>query len=1184
MINVTAGLIRPRRSWSFGLVSLFAAMAMMLFAGPRTIQAQVGTATVSGTVQDTTGAVVPGATVTLTDTDTQTKRIVKSDGSGFFSFPNLPAKTYTVTFHMQGFADLVRRNVVVHISDQVSVPAIKMQIASASQTVTVEAESDSLQPTTSGESSYTLSSKQIQNLNIEGRSALELLSLVPGSSNSGNFESNSYSGQTAGFGNNGSGFSVNGNRFDLTQIVSDGATVTDVNTAGGAAVTPNIDMIAEAKVETAAFLPENPNGPIVVNTETKSGGSQFHGEFYAYVRNNVLNDTDWRVKHLGLPKPADAYYYPGVNVGGPVIIPHTGFNKARDKLFFFASFEKALQYVQDPILNIRQAVTPTAAMRTGDFSNTAYMSTLNMTTAYYATVEPCTNGFSTSFCTSPGHINPALIDPNGRILLNSLPLPNADPTTHNGYNLVSSVLTFQPRDQEAIKIDDNINQRNHLSARYNHEAESVPFPFGAYDNFTPNQYAGGQYGHNTSQSVTGNLSTQLRQSLTNQLIVAYTQLGFKDYLHNEAAVSRSAQHYTAADLYNNGTDILPNVQPQYGGGGYASIYLPGGSYPTVNHPQQTWVVNESVSEVLKSHTLKAGFYFAHQQFSELTAGADNSTIITGEYSGSNGVTGNPFADLLVGQIQGYQQSSKNFTANLVEKRFDFFGQDQWKITPRFTLNYGVRVNHIGAWYESSGKIVVFNPALYNASGTYAQAPGLVNHATNSSISISGGQPLGFKAAPDVGFAYDVLGNGNTIVRGGFGTNYYADPGGNAFSAVQAPPNESFTTYYASGGAINLSAIPTINTYAPLGVYGIADLHDSHLPVTRSYSLAVDQSYGHGISTELSYNGNISKYLTGYRITNPVPEGCAGEYPGYTPGTYNDQQCRQYALLGDLSTVTHNLSSFFNSLQASASKKTGVVNFWITYTYGKTMAYNCENPFNERRCYGPAPFDRSQNLNISYLINLPNVSAKHLGNHAALNALLDGWQFTGIESFGSGNPLEFTGTASAGGNTGNEYDGFHNRTISMTSAGPGYPNLDNRVLVGTPDEQAVPTLVCDPRANLHGHQYFNASCFRSPLPGSAGQPSLGTYELPYIHGPRAETDDIGLYKAFKFTTQRSIQFRAQAFNLFNHPRDTFVQFDQGLQLPYSSYGSLPVAPTGSTAGYASTRTGARTIELEGKLYF
>ena len=1163
----------------FARVAFILLLAMLPFAG----RAQVGSGTITGTVEDSSGAIVPGAKVTLTDVANNAGRVATSNSSGSFSFVDLPASTYRVTIRRDGFSELIRDNVVLHIGDNISVPSIHLKVGGVNETVTVRDESSAVTPTTSGETSYTLSSKQIQSLDIEGRSAIELLGLVPGASNSGNFNSDSYSGQTAGFAQNSSAFSVNGNRFDQTQIVSDGAVVTDVNTAGAAAVTPNVDMIQEAKVETAAFLPENPNGPIVVNTETKSGGSQYHGEFYSSVRNHILDTVDWRVKNLGLAAPQDAYYYPGVNVGGPVLIPGTGFNKNRDKLFFFAAFEKALQYVQDPLLDIREAVTPTAAQRTGNFSNTSYMNNFS-NTAYYASVTPCAPaGSNTSLCTTPGIINPAAIDPNGQALLDALPLPNANPAGNGGYNLVSSTVTFQPRDQESLKVDYNINQKYHLSVRYNHEAESVPFPYGYFDNFTPNEFPAGQYDHDSSQSIVGNLVTAVTPSLTNQLVVSYTSLSFKTFLHDPAAISSAALGFDAPELYNTGSGIVPNVQPSYGDANYASLYLPGGSYPTTNAPQQTYVVNESVSKVIKSHTLKAGFYFAQQQFGQLTPGLENGLIQTGEYAGSYN-TGNAFADLLTGQIAGYQQSTANFVGHMMEKRLDFFLQDQWKVTPRFTLNYGLRVNHIGAWYESSGRIVVFDPALYNPNGTDAQAPGLVTHATDPSISISGGKPLGFQLAPDIGFAWDFLGNGDTILRGGFGTNIYPDPGSDAFSTIEAPPNETFTSYY---GLTTISNIPNLQTYLPLGLYGIGNRNDDHLPVTYSYTVAVAQTMPAGIHTEFSYNGNDSKYLTGFINTNPVPEGCAGEYPGYAPGSFNDASCRPYQLLSGLSTEVHNLSSFYNSLQVTARKQTGIANFWMTYTYGKTMAYNCENPFDERRCYAPAPFDRTQNLNLSYLINLPDVSARYMGNHKVVNGLLDGWQFTGIEQFASGTPLDFTAAASANGNTGNEYDGIHNRTINFYSvgdAGNGYsaPNFDNRVLLGTPDEQAVPTLVCDPRTHLAPHQYFNASCFISPQLGSAGHPSLGTYELPYIHGPRTESDDIGLYKAFKVKESRSVQFRAQAFNVFNHPLDSFVQYDPGLYLHYDAYGAAPV--NAAQAGFAETKLGQRTVQLEAKIFF
>jgi len=1176
--------------------SLVAMAMLLIFVGGSIIPAlaQVGQATLTGTVEDASGAMIPGAAVTLTDTNNQTQRTATSDAHGFFSFTSLPASTYEVKFEKTGFAGL-KRTIVVHIADHLEIPNVRLSVNAAGQSVTVTAEQTAATPQDTGELSYTLTAKQVQNLDIMGRSAIELLGLVPGAANSGNFNSDTYQGQTAGFEQNSSAYSVNGNRFDLTQIVSDGAPVTDVNTAGAAAVTPNIDIIQEVKVETAAFSSDQASGPVVLQTETKSGGRNFHGEIYGTVRNNALDDTDWRVKSLGLPKPDDGYYYVGANIGGPIIIPGTKFNEKRDKLFFFAAFEKQLQYVQDPTLDIREAVTPTTAMRSGDFSDTAYMQSLNGSVAYWATTTPCSTAVdgnaNQNLCTSPtsGMINPSAIDPNGQVLINALPLPNANPATTNGYNLVTAVTPYQPRDQEDLKIDYNITPANHFSARYNREHEVVPQPFGYFNNFTPNAFPGNQIDRDGSQSIVGNLATTFSPTLINQLTFAYTRLNFVTYMEDEAAVSRSALGYTAPDLYPDDSPIIPNVQPGYGGAGYASIYMRGGTFPTTNAPQQIYTVNENITKILGRHLLKTGVYFAHQQFGMRTQGSDNSTIQTGEYGGQFGSynTDNAFADVLTGQLSYYAQSTQNFVANLREKRTDFFVEDQWKVLPRFTLNYGVRVNHIGAWFDPQGQMVVFDPALYNPGGTYAEAPGLVTHATTPGISISGSRPHGFQFAASGGFAWDVRGTGNTVIRGGFGTNYYVDPGANAFSTVQAPPNESFLSAYFSpngpSSAETISDIPTLNTYLPLGAYGIADINDHRLPVTYSYTFAVSQAFAHSIHVEMAYAGNASRNLTGYTGSNLVPEGCAEELDsieGYTTGSYNDTLCRPYPLNGDLSTMTHNLSSYYNSAQVTASKQTGIFNFWATYTWGKTLAYICEDPFDERRCYGPPPFDRSQNLNISYLIYLPNVSAKYLGNNKVLNGILDGWQFNGIEQFASGNPLAFTAGANANGGGGNEYDGFHNRTISFYSDGP---DMSNRNVLGTPDEQAVPTMVCDPRGGLQKGQYFNANCFQAPQAETvANAPNLGTYRLPYIHGPRYESDDIGLYKSFKIGQTKSVQFRAQAFNFANHPLYSFVEYDPGLYLAFSNYGTLPT--NSDSAGFAKTKLGSRTIQLALKFYF
>jgi hypothetical protein len=1162
--------------------------------------AQVGSGTITGTVQDSTGALIPGATIVLKDATNQTTRTQTSNGAGFFSFVNLAASKYQATITAKGFNTVVRNNIVLHIGDQLNLPGLALTVNGNSTTVTVTTDNE-ISPTTSGEQSYTLSSEQIQKLNIEGRSAIELLGLVPGAANAGNFNSSSYQSQTEGFEQNTSAFSVNGNRFDQVQIVSDGAPVTDVNTAGASAVTPNVDMIAESKIQTSAYASDQPNGPIVVQTETKAGGKDFHGEAYFTVRNHALNDTDWRVKHLGLPKSQDSYYYPGFNIGGPILIPGTGFNKSRQKLFFFFGFEYADQHVQDPTLDIREAIVPTAAERMGDFTDSAYLAELGGLN-YYQGVAPCSSAAasydSADYCTSPTSqtISPTAIDPAGKILLNLLPMPNADPAALGGYNYVSSYVLSQPRNQETARIDYDINARNHLSARYNHEGETVPYPYGLYNTFTLTPYPADQSTQNHSNSTTARLSTNITSSLTNELTGTVTRLILGTQIGNESAVSRTALNYPYANLYSTANDLVPNVafsQSAQAG----SLYIKGGEYPPFSTGEQTLVIGDNVSKVLRSHLIKAGVYYERDSFNNRTAGQDNGSVTTSYYNEGSTIsagyvpsTGNPFADLLVGAINSYSQSSANIMAHMLLHRFDFYAEDTWQAGRKLTVNYGVRVDHIGRWYDTLGRDVIFDPALAvpTPAGSGGNSTGLISHASNPSlVTLSGTPSLGFQFAASGGFAYDFFGNGKSIFRGGVGTNYYTDPGNNAFSATQAPPNVNFTTIYAATSLSQVSTLSTSSLYPT--VYGIASQHDTKLPVTYSYNLAYVQQLPGSINFQLAYTGNASRNLVGYTSQNVVPEGCElpggpGQAIGYAPGTYNDQLCRPYSNLEALSTEVHNLNSYFNSLQATASRQKGFFNYWLTYTYGKTMAYNCEDPFDERRCYNPAPFDQSQAVNLSYLIKLPSVSKKHLGNHKVVNGILDGWEISGIESFASGSPIEVSANPQ-----GLEYDGFHNRTINfygISDAANNYnggPSFDPRVILGTPDEAAAPTLTCDPRKGLKSGQYFNPSCFQAPVAGtSSTSPAIGDYHIPYIHGPRFENNEIGIFKTFQFKGAQHLEVRAQGFNFTNHPLYSFIQYDPNLYLEYDNYGAAPT--TANAPGTAETKLGARVIQFATKYYF
>jgi hypothetical protein len=365
---------------AFRKIAITVALMLLLVCGITAAKGQSNNAAMSGTVTDKSGAVIPQATIVLTDEASGVTRTTTSDDRGIFSLVGIPVATYDVKVSAQGFNSLLRKKIDVHIDDQIELMGIALGVSGGSTSVVVTAESDEMLPTTSGEVSYTLTDTQLHNMDIEGRSAIELLGLIPGSGNTGNFNG-TYNGASAGFTQNSSAFTVNGNRFDQVSIVSDGASVTDLNTAGSAAVTPNVDMISELKVESAAYSSAQPNGPIVVSTETKSGGREFHGLAELTARNHALNGVDWQQKAYGLPAPQTSLFYPQFQLGGPVIVH--GLPKLKDKLFFFAASEISQQHVD---LSPRKAEVPAEAgspgysgtgMAKGDFTDAAYLNALS---------------------------------------------------------------------------------------------------------------------------------------------------------------------------------------------------------------------------------------------------------------------------------------------------------------------------------------------------------------------------------------------------------------------------------------------------------------------------------------------------------------------------------------------------------------------------------------------------------------------------------------------------------------------------------------------------------------------------------------------------------------------------------------------------------------------------------------
>ncbi|MGA2184227.1 MAG: carboxypeptidase regulatory-like domain-containing protein [Bryobacteraceae bacterium] len=1119
-----------------------------------------GTCTVTGTVYDPSGAVVPSANVQLALETTGTSRATVADTSGFFSFVGIPPGTYDVKVESSGFTAFLQKGFVLHVNDQVDLKGIVLKLASTGTAVEVTAETPVV-PVSSGETSYTLGNKQVDELAIVGRNAVELLKIIPGAQNSGGWNGQ-YNGEVAAFNAGAGAYTVNGTRFDQMAIVSDGGNVIDHGFNGGAMVTPNVEMVQEVKVETSNYSAENPNGPIVMETVTKSGGKDFHGTGYYNVRDSSMNANDWQNNRYGLAKPASRFQYPGFNVGGPVLLPGTNFNKQRDKLFFFTGFEWMRQAVD---LGVHRAVVPTAAMRKGDFSDTAYMQTLLPS---IISTPVCQGASLPSYCSGQGVINPSAIDPGGSVLMNVYPLPNANPASSGGYNYLSDIVNPQPRDQQLVKIDYNLTDNTHFSARYNHEGESVPFPYGLWQQWPQIPYPGGVVTTDHSHSLALNLTHTFSPTVTNQLTFTANNLFYGAHLSTPDKVSASKLGYPYYGVYNNGLDIIPNVG---GDPGVGDIYNEGGVVPNQDTPKWTYTLSEDVSKAWGTHLIKAGFYMSHETWQQRTG--DNNYIDQGgiTLASWNSLTGNGYADLVMGHVSMFTQGTQGLLLDFRANEYDFYLLDTWKVGRRLTLNYGIRMDHIGWWYNTQGDIAIFNPAKYVASAPISSYTGIQTHANDPSVSLSGYKPVSFQPAPSVGFAYDLTGSGKTVLRGGFGTNYFRDEGISAgFKLVQNPPLQTLN-YISPWPGIYLSQLSSTVPAASAPWPNVAMANESTMPHTYSYSFAVQRQLPTSTLLNLAYVGNTSKNLVGWPDINPVPQG--SETGQDWPGSWMDQPHRQYQNIAGIYPAAHTLRSNYNSLQVSASRTKGAVNYWLSYTFSKALGNNSADSFDMSRTYGPLPWDRSQSVKLAYNIALPAFSKKYLGNHPGGNILLDGWQVSGNTEFDSGAPVFVVGPSFPGG-----------LAISMMGTGDlgGVHQLGGRYIVGTPDETAVPVLVCNPTSNLGPQQIFNPACFQSPTPGNNGN-----YVIPYIHGPWYNNSDLSLFKNFQMGESRKLQFRAEAFNFLNHPLWGFTSSgstsnDPALRLMYDAFGAAATNVT--TAGIMTNKFGHRIVQLELKFYF
>jgi carboxypeptidase family protein len=962
--------------------------------------AQVQTARIDGFVHDASGAVIPGAAVTLKDEVTGTESHTTTDQSGFYDLEGIQPKTYTLTVALKGFKTTVQQHLVVHPDDRLSIP-VTLQVATQVQEVEVTASAVQLVTTDTGAKTDVIGAHEIENLSTLSRTAVELISLLPGVVG---FSTNPSSGfnplNGTSFGTGVDAFNVNGLRNDMNDVRLDSAHMIDPGCNCGNIVEPDMDMIQEFSVKTSNFEADQGRSAMIMDTVMKSGGSHIHGEAYYYGRNAVLNANDFSNNLAGVPRPASKFNYPGFNIGGPVRFPHSDFNKRNDKMFFFFATEWQRQ-LPDPGTLLE--VVPTQKMRQGDFTELLQVNTASGQNACAhggrAFSMPCQlqdpNTWGSSLASnilppntaniSDPTVSPNGVTPAGMIMLNQFPLPNysgsnngvanVDPTGQ--FNYASRPLVPLNRNLENARIDFNIkdNLRAYIHLARNYDNQFYPWGLWAGQNsgWTSNVPEPTRtLGINSGESVVLNIVQVINPTLTNEVQFNSQALNLPNHYVDPSKISKSAlglkfpgmtftlpqdPYFAHGQRYTG--DIIPQITDawSYGpaGGGNPGLGRWGegdvGSTVFADKTEFEWLDN--LTKVHSTHTMKFGFSADRTRNDQNGVGTPpEGQLITQNWGGMG--TNNEFGDILTEHFKAFNQLLQDRDGLWRFWNLEWYAQDSWKATHRLTLNFGARWSWMQPWNEVRGFATTFEPQVYNPSGFSPSNPasflnGIVTAQSGKIPKSAFPNPIPI-LQPRVGFAYDIFGTGKTVVRGGFGTFVTRDQGNVSFYQDTSDPF-SFGSSPNAGcgpgqfcGAMDLTQIATLNPFSSVGNITIQgeDTKDPNQPQTYEWSFMLEQNIGLKTVLQTAYVGNTTRHLFRSVNANALRPGTM-LIPGSTDccanGDTNEPDYVAYKPFGSVNIASHSDSSNYNSLQVTARRNVATgLTILANYTWSKTLGY------------------------------------------------------------------------------------------------------------------------------------------------------------------------------------------------------------------------------------------------------
>ncbi len=1146
--------------------------------------AQQLTGNISGTVTDKSGSVISGAKVRITSESTGVTKDGKTNSSGEFEFTTVQAGNYRLDAQHAGFKKFEQQGIELTANQSLALGEIRLTVGDASTTVTVQAEPGGQVQTSSGERSGVVTSGEIQNLSVINRDFSTLVALLPGVvDNPGTAEVQGFSG--------GASFNVNGGRNNGNSITIDGGSTENTNGGNGNNFV-SLDSIQAVRIVTSNYQAEFGRKPAAsIMAITKGGGQKYHGATYWYYRHEWMNANQFFNNRQGLPQTPRRVQTPGFNIGGPAWIPGI-FNTGKSKLFFFSSLEFIEERRPQGIVNV---TAPTQMERNGDFSQ----SKNGLTTKFYIkdpTLTGTCGSASAAACFAGNIIPPSRINPSGQALLNLLPMPNALNTavTAGAYNYSAQESLNIPKISTSHRIDYIINDRMSLWFKYNFWREDQQGWAVSAGNsnwgWLPSHYL------NQTNAPVVSFTRVISSSMVLEASARVTRWTENGAPLSDARVkqlNRSTAGFNVPQLYPGGNplNLVPNAT--FGGVTGAISTSLNARFP-LRGAETPGFSDLTLTKTNGQHTMKLGLYYERWRAVKGESGKWNGSFDFTVDSLNPNDTQNPFSNALLGVFKSYSESNNRPPLYENSTSYEWYVQDSWRVNRKLTLDMGARMGWSTPFYSPRRQEAGFVPSTWDASQAVrfispvkvgsvrmgkdpltgqlypailigAIAPnsgnpfdGTVNLLTNSSYPHGLRENSGLKIAPRIGFAYDPFGDGKTAIRGGFGIFYEIhekDLWGYALHLD--PPNQlSPTIDYGTFSSLGASQ----GYLFPSATSGLSA--DRKLARTMSYSFGIQRQLPAGVLLDVAYVATLGRHLLERKDLNSIAAGTTLN-PANLDATNNNaalptQFLYPYAGYTNIYYYNYDANSSYHSLQTTANRRiTRGLSGGISWTWSKAMDYddidttslsNLVSP--KIRDYGKAGFDRTHILKGTWIYSIPTgsrfVPGKNWLVRSAAVGALDGWQMSGIMTLMSGAPLGVTLGTQTGSNT----------------------NWS-----GSPTDAARPNVISDPVLPKDQRTFYlnvNPAAFALPAQGS-----LGNAPKDVFRGPGRNNFDISLFKNFRLNERFRAQFRAEAYNVFNHTQftsvDTTIRFDNRAGATYGQ-----VVPT--TFGQFTAAGLARRMQL------